>query len=375
MSPHRIPNSALAELPDRGRLRVFLPGLWTENCKVQLDEEMLTAVYAALFTAIGFVDPITGSRWSPTYRAAVAKALKPNNRDLQWSNRPISRENTTLFLNTFVTHLRTLVDWAENVVFQVQVQGVKDLYHHRRTHSSAEKQLKKLLKPYDPAKGSWWIDVGMDIYMENFVLQWRTTGHASVFAHVLRISQEVANRTCHLGRQNYHRDISAHLPDLSGCRVSFKRSEGGEVEAAGAQLYGSDKHLLSHKSKNASAKMITGPMGIKGQPPAIFTDFYSMHIEAASTLSVSARIELRVPLHRERDVFMEPLPEWLLNASLLVFKRHTWWYVHQCLHNSHVTHARAHFTGDSAPSGSTPSASFCPCKIRLPLVPGSPCLP
>lgn len=374
MSPHRVPNSSLAELPDRGRLRVFFPGLYTENCAVQLDTDMLSEVYGAMVAAMRWIDYASSMRWSPTYRAAVAIALKANNRDMQWSNHPIARENANVFVSSFIIYLRQRVDWAEHMVFQVQVQGVKDLYQHARQHHAADSQLDTLLQPYDTSKGLWWIDVGLDIYMPDYVLQWRTTSHPNVIAHALRIPLETARRACHISKRGYHRDISAHLPDLSGCRVALKPREGGEVQAAYGQLYSSDKNLQAHKSRHSSAKLITGHMAIKGQPPGIFIEFYSMNQEAAASLSVSVRIELRVPLHHERSVLMEAFPEWLLNASLLIFKRRVWWYVHPWP-IYHLSLTYTHFSGDGAPSGSTPSVSFCPCRMPPHLVPAFPPLP
>lgn len=329
MSPHLIPNIILADLPGAHSIvRVFLPGLYSEKCDVHLDLPHLTAVYAALLSAIRLVDNASSVRWSPSYQSAVSKALKGTTRHMQWTTHAVAVENTNAFLRSFEDFLTERNDWAKGMVYQVQVQGVKDLYQHNGNDADADSQLDRLLQPFHTDEGEWWIDVGLEIILEDEVLQWRTSAHATVLAHVLRISEENANRACHLGNHKYHRDMSAHLPDVSGYRVALTRNQGGAVGSLFAQGYMSDKNITSQKSQYGVAKRFTGAQVVQGFPASVIVQMYDLYRDASESVACSARLEHRVPLERERRLFMEPLPAWVLNASLLVFEVDVWWYVH-----------------------------------------------
>lgn len=309
-------------------LRVFFPGLYSDKCDAHLDLPHLSAVYTALRKAIRFVDLASSYRWSPSYQSAIDKAKKGNSNILQFTTHAVAVENANPFLRAFEGYLMDHHDWAFDMVYQVQVQGVKDLYQHNCTSAEADGQLERLMAPFNPAMGKWWIDVGLEIMAEDAVLQWRTSSHATVLAYVLNIPEENANRACHLSNRSYHRDMSAHLPDLSGYRVALKRNQGGAVGSIFNQEYGSDKNLTAHKSQHGSAKILTGHQAVQGSPPKVVGQMYDMFQDAGDSLSCSARIEHRVPLDNERGVFMSPLPAWVLNASLLVFEVADWWYVH-----------------------------------------------
>lgn len=322
-----MPNTTIADFGTRGRLRVFFPGLFSDDCDVQLTVDQQTAVYTAMRRAIGDVDPVSAVRWSATYLSALRKAMKPNRRNFQWSTNLIAEENTTPFLAAFHHHLTAENVWAADVVFQFQIQGVKDLYQHNRTAAEAEDQLDVLMQPFDSATGEWFIDVGLDIHEEGVIFQWRTTAHGRLLSHLLDIDDARANRACNLHNRRYHRDIAAHLPDLSGFRLALQRTEGGLLEAVYIQAYTSDKALAYQRFKDYFALYLTGHMAVKGMPPIQVVDFYDLERDAAKNTSCSVRLEIRVPLKSARRVLMRAVPEWLLNASILVFSLPAWWSV------------------------------------------------
>lgn len=333
MSPHLIPNIILADLPGSHTIvRAFFPGLYSEKCDVHLDLPHLTAVYAALLSAIRFVDLASSVRWCPSYQTAVNKALKGTTKHMQWTTHAVAIENTDAFLRAFEGFLTESNDWASGMVYQVQIQGVKDLYQHNGTPDEADSQLDRLLQPFRTDVGKWWIDVGLEIVLDDKVLQWRTSAQAIVLAHVLRISEPHAERACNLSNQRYHRDMSAHLPDLSGHRVALTRNQGGAAGSLFNQNYGSDKNLTSQKARYGVAKNFTGAQVVQGFPAKVITQMYDMYRDAAGSMACSVRMEHRVPLERERMLFMEPIPVWVLNASLLVFEVEDWWYVHSPLY-------------------------------------------
>lgn len=343
MSPHLIPNMVLADLPGKHSiLRVFFPGLYSGEGDVHLDLGQHAAVYANLRRAMAFVDYAGSLRWSPSYHSAVSKAVKGNSRILQWTSYAVAPRYTNEFLRAFEGYLMDECDWAHGLVYQVQVQGVKDLYQHAGFDPiDAEEQLERLLEPFDTTVGDWWIDVGWEIVVPGAALQWRTSAHGTVLAHVLKIPSETANGACHLSNHSYHRDMSAHLPSLSGYRVTLKRNQGGAAHSGYAQAYVSDKNLTYHKSTKGSGKQVTVHQVVQGKPPKVVVDLYELFVDASGSLSCSARLEHRVPLDTEGRVFSEPLPEWLLNASLLVFRMEEWWYVARLssMHGQIYSHA------------------------------------
>lgn len=356
LSPHLVPNTILANFEPRGRVRAFFPGLFSQGCDVQLAFEHQEAVYLAMRRAIREVGASGVTRWSPSYRSALRKAMKPDRRHFQWSTNLVASENATPFLRAFHHHLTTDNQWAANIVFQFQIQGVKDFYQHNRTTVEARRQLDTLMEPFDPDTGEWFVDVGLDIFKEGVVLQWRTSSHATLLSHILSIDDVQANRACSLHNRNYHRDISAHLPDLSGFRIDLKPNQGGEFDAGYAQFYDSGKYLASHKRGDRVALEMSGHMAMRGDPPVQINDYYEMQRDASKDMCVSARIEFRVPLRNALRILIRALPEWLLNASLLVFSIPAWWSVFLSTISSH--HSHVYSSGDGDPSGSTPLARY-----------------
>src|SRR4029077_16246075 len=89
--------------------------------------------------------------------------------------------------------------------------------------------------------GQWWIDVGLEFRSDfGHCLQWRTDCHRFVYHLVSETDVDNATRVTSPGSSKYYRDMVAHLPLVSGCRVTPGIRAAGCHNIKYFQLYTTD---------------------------------------------------------------------------------------------------------------------------------------
>ena len=225
------------------------------------------------------------------------------------------------------------VAWGIDLFFLHQVRGMKATTEHHMDTRSATAALKAFLfessiPERSMAMGIWYIDVGLEISsLEGMCLLWRTDSHSHVVGHVTGISEHHANRITELGSQQYARDLSSHLLDVSGCRITPGRQGEGQYEVSYLQMYSTDKSLTYNPEGIYFSKAMLCVEAIgKLQPPSFTKSLYDLYRNASlsGNSSASARVEVRVPI-RHATTALTNLTYELVQRSLVAFSNESWW--------------------------------------------------
>lgn len=225
------------------------------------------------------------------------------------------------------------IEWADSLVFLHQVRGMKATTGHDLNVFSANNALREFLEENSISEectreGIWYIDVGLEVSsVEGMCLLWRTDSHPHVVKHVTGISEQHANRITDLGSQQYARDLSSHLLDVSGCRITPGRQGEGRFQVSYLQLYSTDKSLTYNPEGIYFSKAMSCDEAIgKVQPPSFTTALFHLYRNASlsNNSNSNARVEVRVPLEHATAALIDFSDE-LIQRSLVAFTSNSWW--------------------------------------------------
>jgi hypothetical protein len=300
-------------------------------------EELRTFYEKGLQQYIKEEKPEAASDWPPSYRLEIFRATTHSGHK---SYRTVILPSWTMpeFGNKVREHLRSNgVDWVQGMFFIHTIRGVKHGNQHGMDQRAAEAALELMLlqndiRPEATDTGSWWIDVGLEMISSpdeeegGRCLQWMTASHSKVVERALGIDAANATRITKLGSSKYSRDLSSHLPAVSGCRIEPGTRAEGYFEAAYLQLYTTDKSVTYHnQGAHKHAKEITIGQAMGKQQPAEFViGLYDAYITASEQTASNARMEMRVPLDVGKEVFFNADP-YEYKRSLLSFSKEEWW--------------------------------------------------
>lgn len=346
MPYHRIPNCELGQFGNRHGINIFFPSLYTEN---RTSSRLTSAERAALYDkglrpAINELLPLDRNDWPANYEGEMFRAGNHGG-GVSYQTKEVS----SLVVGLLVGQIRmememNEVGWGHDAFVIHMVRGTKASTKHNISREAAEFALGEYLESMDLRRDDsdfWYIDVGIEISSEkNHCLQWLTTSHCHLLQKVLEISERDAARISTLGSSKYSRDISSHLPQLSGCRVEPGLRARGNFRVAYYQQYTSEKALTYNPGKGFHGKTIQmkEAMG-KKQPCDFISKLYETYIGAKSDNASSARIEVRVPVKElvshdddgnpiysdSGTVVMTNIPAGMLRRSLASYSRDTWW--------------------------------------------------
>jgi hypothetical protein len=318
-------------------LHVFFPTLFTEGrssgpCLTK--DERAVFYECGLRPAIQALIPWNVQEWPATLDDELFRAKKRSGA-LSFQSKMIP----AFAVPHLMDHIRQQleendIEWGNDCFVLHTVRGTKQASKHSKTEAAATLALEEYLESAQisldsiDSEGEWWIDVGLEFSSrEDYGLHWTTTSHFHIVKEVLRISEAHASRITTLGSSKYSRDITNHLPAVSGCRIEPGVQAEGPYSAAYCQLYVSEKALTYHPERGHHGKAITmqEAMG-KTQPSAFVLGLYNLFQSARTHTSASARIELRVPFRYATKVLLQIDPS-VVKESLLAFTRHDWWCV------------------------------------------------
>lgn len=357
---HKLPNIMLAKWDDRNMARVVFPGLFERGGSSNLSEEHQREFYEkGLLPAMELLDPHYASEWNPTYDAEKSRARRFNG-TYSYQTKVISGLDVRRLGQCLRESLvQNGVQWADGFFFLLNVRGTKSGYGHTMSAEGAAGSLNVYLDSLglkdvyrasrDPVfaatKGlqddTWLIDVGLDFSArttpedvglpmpEEPCLLWRTDRHAHVMQEILGINMATATRITTPTSGGYSRDITSHLPAVSGCRIELGVTSQGLYDAVYAQLYVTCKALTYGPEGKHHGKAMTFANAMSPNNPFL-TDRYNQYKKASMRNSSHARVEVRVPLCHALTVLLEADVD-IIRRSLLSIPRRTWWYVYRFL--------------------------------------------
>lgn len=223
--------------------------------------------------------------------------------------------------------------WGTGLVFLHQIRGVKHSTTHEFDTSSARPALEAFLVHNHldidtlSSGGQWWIDVALEIgSSDGQCIAWRTDSHFHVVKKVCKLKTEVADRITKPTSGKYTRDLTSHLPSVSGCRISPGPQARGRYGVEYLQLYTTDKSHTYHIDHNHYGKYITCSDVLKGKAGDFVVSLYQLFVRASMAICSQARIEVRVPIQHATTVLYN-LDVEEMRRSLVSIPRVVWWYV------------------------------------------------
>lgn len=322
MKPHVIPNMGFAHVEERFLLRIFFPRLYAvDRTDVALTKTEQSAVYDdGLRPAIEHVSAENSMNWPPNHEANLWRS-KNHRTGRQYGTRPIAASDVAAFCSAFRANLGDRHPWAKDMVFMTQIQGVKEAHQHHPV--DADTYLRRILNGVDTSGGVWFVDVGFEVSERGRVYQWRADAHWRIIQEVTGLSERLSRRAADPTNWGYGRDISAHLLDLCGCRLTL--ASDGPFNACYLQLYHTEKQLTYHHEGYHHAKHITCAMAMDKRSNYM-EDMVGAFQAALKNMDGAARVELRVPLQFATAV-MPLISNAALSVCLATFEREDWWSV------------------------------------------------
>ncbi|KAG1727540.1 hypothetical protein EDB19DRAFT_1914211 [Suillus lakei] len=317
VSPHRVPNICLGAVGIRTKVRLFFPRLYDPDRKdVELTFEEKKGLYEkGLLPVLRNLSPDTVTNWPVNYEGAQTRARKTRGM-FQYSTRPFSGSRVRRFGFDLTTTLAAAFPWAEQMLFMIQVQGVKEAHQHHPTDmDKAEDALMNALSDfhYDDLmeEEHCYIDVGLELSEPGYAFQWRTDAHRELLLAFTDMTPGQARIL--LKSREFAVDYSSGLIQLSGCRVPVPvRNNRDPVYF---QAYTTDKALIQHKDGGRHSLTLTGKAALAENTPPYLTRLYALYFDAKDTHDCAARVEVRIRL---KDAFTQALdfPAWLMIETL-----------------------------------------------------------
>jgi hypothetical protein len=326
--PHKVPNVCLATFGTRHMVRVFFPHLYgapEAPESTRLSKTQQAQFYdLAIRKAVLEVCSDAASDWPISYQDEMFRAKKMGP-GFAWGTKPVG----SLDVEEFGQALRRFCEgsgesWMKDIVFQVQIRGLKLATCHDANPAQAQASFDLFTKDLDlTVPGQVWVDVGLEVSVPDSAVMWRTTSHPEVVRRALDISQADANTLTDPTRRIYQRDVTAHLPALSGCRI-HTHTRSGPYETDYIQLYSTEKNPTYHPERGHHAKYITTKMAMRGNPPSFITQLHNLYGRSADQMPVSARMEVRVPIAHAQDVLLDWTRRRMEN-HVVVMDQWVWW--------------------------------------------------
>jgi hypothetical protein len=330
---HKVPNLCIGKWGVHSLIRVVIPGLYDRHTKSPFltQEDQTTFYEQGLLPAVQELCQNRSAEWPARYTDEMFRA-RSRNGTLRFQSKMIPQWNVGQLGSEIRSKLHTAeIPWAEGIVFLHQIRGVKDSTFHSVDEPAARQALDAFLLEESLdldtilSSGKWWIDVGVQVTATNKdSLAWRTDSHAHVVQEICDLSPATAQRLTSVGSSQYARDMTSHLPQVSGCRIGPGVQGQGPHKVAYVQLYCTDKSITYHPDQGHYGKFITCSDVVKGKAKDFIDQLYSLYLNAIDNNDAQARMELRVPIEVASDVLLGMDVD-VICGGLVSFPSVEWW--------------------------------------------------
>ncbi len=332
MPVHKIPNIGIGKWNIHSLLRVLIPGLYVEGKGASISSEDLRKFYeCGLYPAARKLMNQRASDWPGTYRAEMIRA-KGSKGKIATQTKMFPQHLVPLLGDALRDELVfNGVEWGDSIVFLHQVRGVKNTTTHIVDDGAIENAFANFLDSngfvYEElvANGNYYVDVGFEAMSRTGeCLAWRTDSHRHVIGRILGINEYRADKITRITSSKYVRDMTSHMPQVSGCRVIPGAQGEGEFRTRYAQLYLTDKSATAHKEGFHHGKFIDGAAILEQKGVKWLEQLYYLFVESCTTVQAHARAEVRVPIEHYSAPFLN-VTRTLLERSLISVPKNCWW--------------------------------------------------
>ena len=297
-----------------------------------MSEERKDFYKKGLRPAVDRLVPLDMNDWPADYRGEMFRAKKRSG-GMAYQTKMLPEFAVPYLIEFIRKELKwNGVEWGAGCIVLHTVRGTKHGTKHTVDEEAANLSIREFLAecqlPYDILEqGDWYIDVGLEFSSTlGHCLQWKTTSHFHFVKAALRIADNHASRITTLGSSKYQRDISSHLPALSGCRIEPGARAAGPFEAVYYQQYTNEKALTYNPERGHHGKSMTikEAMDDRQQPIKFIEELYRLYLTAMETNLSNARVEVRVPINYTTCV-LQDIDYNVIIDSLVSIPRVTWW--------------------------------------------------
>lgn len=314
-------------------IRILIPELYDGEGRSPFlsQDEQRTFYEKGLRPAIAALCNLPAAEWPVTYNDEMFCARRRNGQ-LSFTSKMLGAWLVPELADAIRTALTNNgVSWATGLVFLHQIRGVKHSTQHAPNTRSSTIALRQFLDqcklPWRriSTEGTWFIDTAVEVSsIAGNCLAWRTDSHYNIIRKaVVGLDDDTAERITRLGSSKYARDITSHLPAISGCRVDTQTTRG-DHNIVYVQLYTTDKAHTYRPEQGHFGKFITPEDILKKKAPAWIANICTLYNNASDTGSAHARLEVRSGIHHAVDALLG-IEETLYRKSLISVPCKPWW--------------------------------------------------
>ncbi|KAM6491326.1 hypothetical protein JOM56_013100 [Amanita muscaria] len=325
--PSTIPNAQLATVDQRHIIRIFFPGLANDDrTKSTLTAEESATVYnKGILPAIRKAARTIVHNWPPSYRAEDFRSSSKRGGHHSEGTRCLAADDISYFSRCFRENMND-IPWGQHMLFGTEIRGIKDHTEHLPEcdpDEYLEAVFNKMYDPWEEVDGHWFVNVGVELLLENKAIVWRAGSASTIMEHLGFSDAEIDSAFSN--KRLFEEDVTQHLIEVAGFRSRSGKARGPH-QIWYMQAYTTDKSLTYHPEGGKFAKYIeaTQAMFCEGGIPSFTQNLLDTYLDARDQIDVAARLEIRVPYQYATQVLLD-FPKEVFLETTLVFPRELWW--------------------------------------------------
>ena len=279
VDPSKVPNTLFAQgSHSRHCIRVFFPGLVNAERKSSILSEQESRVFyeKGILPSVKSVAHTICHDWPPSYDTEKFRASKARGGYTE-TTRCISGQDIEQLSHALRQNMNQ-VAWGRGIVFGTEICGIKNSTEHLPDAENAEMELNELFESLSflgrDIDGDWYVDVAIELLLQNTAIVWRADCYAPIMKEVLGFTgQQVARVTGN--KRLFELDINQHLTQVAGFRATCQEAIG-PYQAVYIQAYTSDKSLTYHPEGYMPSILLQGVLWkVDPQGPTTLTSYLS----------------------------------------------------------------------------------------------------
>ncbi|CCM06331.1 uncharacterized protein FIBRA_08584 [Fibroporia radiculosa] len=334
---HKIPNIAFGKLDVRGQTNLFFPALYRQGQRTTVDKEIIAKFYnKVLRPALAMEADEQMIRWPATYDLAMKQA-KDTRGEFHFGTVDVG----AFLLEDLEIRLIEEMDKHREFcgAFWVHtIRGIKGRTAHNIDHVfDRGYQLKQALSFLDMETSNinykeWYIDIGIEVFYPQHVLQWLRNGHTKILQHVLPSASRQQVHALYKSQDLFKVDYEAQLTDFAGFRAT-PNSRGVRDGIVYIQAYSPAKHghyqMHSgiYRRRNATDTLPSNIKALRADCGSIYQLFATCrgNADPDEEQDASARLEARVRLDCAENT-LTTFAEDLVNDTMIAVPIDIWWH-------------------------------------------------
>jgi len=333
---HKIPNFAFGKVAIRSVIRVFLPHMYGMNDSAKIPVTDMELIYNQSLRPV-VVQHMSNmaTHWPVSYSTALA-LYRDNKSRIHPGSLDIPEHILDVFSKEYLKQLGKVRPYFRDAYFVHEFRGWKGAtIHNPFDVAEREVAFSDLTHDLNMDKvdtENWFVDIALEVGVEEHIATWRTSGHKSLLRHCLPSlnTEGLDNLT---NKHAFSQDRMMHLLDLSGFHCETGK-HGKEDDVKYIQAYTTEKtmayqlHQGLFTDKNPQDLLMTPKL------EKLVQDIEKMSLvlfectgdgeDQKTPQDGCARIEVRVPMSKALTT-LTTCPSRLLRRCVVAIPAQDWW--------------------------------------------------